>query len=236
MQFVRLVNKCVFMATVMLVALMIGCEKRRHREEVTLAVDDSRFVLAIVLDLSRSFSQLMAEDGKGYEFALLVIDQYFRDRIGTRDKVIIAQISGTKRSPLWEGTPTELRQQFPNAEAFRKFLMRKADPSRSYVHEGVTQVLDYVMADPSVSNGKAKSAMFVLSDMLDSGAGPSSRNSKQKVIDTLTKYGQGGGIVGLYYVDLGLVPEWRQILQDAGLKHCTVQSDIVGKPMLPTFE
>ncbi|SRR5712691_5390485 len=215
---------------------LFGCEKRRERQEAILGEDDSRFVLAIVLDMSGSFAQLMAEEGKGYEFAMLVIDRYFRDRIGTRDKIVFAQISGADRKLLWEGTATALRQEFPSANAFRQFLMTKADPSRSLVYDGITQSVDYVLSDPGISSGKAKSALFVLSDMLDTGTGPNADESKQKAKDALASYGRHGGIVGLYYVDLNLVREWRQILQDAGIQHYSVQSEIVGKPNLPSFE
>jgi hypothetical protein len=191
-------------------------------------------VLINLLDLSGSFEQLMADDGKPYEFALQVVDQYFRDQLGSNSKVIIAQISNTDRSLLWQGSPHELRQQFPTAAAFREFLRSKNDPSGSRVFESVAQTLDYVTSEPSVSRGKAKSAVFVLSDMLDTST--DSEKSKECALRALANYGQHGGTIGFYYVDQLLVPQWRQYATDAGIKRCCVEADIVGKPSLPCFD
>ena len=214
--------------------ILVGCSRRPEGVEPVLIEDDSEFVLTILLDLSGSFESLMADDGKAYEFALQVLDRYFRDQLGTNSKIIIAQISNTDRSLLWQGTPRELRQQFPTAKAFRDFLRGKYDPNGSRVYDAVAQTVNYVLNDPNVSSGKSKSAMFVLSDMLDSTS--DSEQSKQRALQALADYGQRGGTLGLYYVDQLLVEEWRQHARDAGIRQCCVQADIVGRPQLPNFE
>ena len=222
------------LACFVLLLSILGCERRRENQELFSREDDGQYVLTIVFDLSGSFAHLMADNGKGYEFALLVMDHYFRDRIGKDDKIIIAQISGTDRSLLWQGTPAELRREFPTAETFRQFLMTKADSRGSLVHDGITHALNYVLSEPSIASGNAKSAVFVLSDMVDNG--PDTDQSKRKTADALMNYGKQGGVVGLYYVDQMLVPVWRRQLRDAGIRTFCVESEIVGNPTLPSFD
>ena len=104
-----------------------GCEKRRESSHTTFAHDgNAEYVLGVVIDLSGSFSDLMAEKGQAHAFLLQVIDAYFRDRIGSQDKLIIAQISGNERALLWEGKPLQLRRDFPTPESFRNMLRMKS--------------------------------------------------------------------------------------------------------------
>src|SRR5258708_19564846 len=108
--------------------LACGCGPIREIPSTVLAPDEDEHVACVVIDLSGSFEHMMAEDGKAYDFVLQVIDRFFRDRIGTRDKLIIAQVSASDRLLLWHGTPQELRQQFPSPIAFRPFLFQKTTP------------------------------------------------------------------------------------------------------------
>src|SRR5665213_2803801 len=159
------------------ILLALGCQKRTGRPPVVENEND--YVLAVLIDLSGSFSREFAERGKAHSFLLRIVDTYFRDRIGTNDQIIIAQISAADRSLLWQGTPLELRREFPSAAKFRDFLLSKADPTGSLVHDALTQTCDYVMSQPSVASGRAKSAVFVLSDMEDNGPEPG--ESKERV-------------------------------------------------------
>jgi hypothetical protein len=215
------------------ILLGCGCDKRRQAPTTFAVRDESQYVLIILLDLSGSFHQQMTEGGQAHRFSMQVIDHYFRERIGTNDKLIIAQISGEERALLWEGTPLQLQKDFPSSTAFGEFLRSKANPDASLVYEAIIHTIDYVLSDPSVSSGNAKSAIFVLSDMSDNGSKP---ESKQRALQALAAYGESGGVVGLYYVDQLLVPEWRTILRDAGIPEICVESDIVGRPNLPNFE
>ncbi|QDT43497.1 hypothetical protein Pan241w_35980 [Gimesia alba] len=221
-----------YLMSLLIVVGVCGCEKR-HESPQTFVSDDSEYKVAILLDLSGSFEHMMCDDGKAHQFAMRVLDHYFRERLGNNDKLIIAQISGTERSLLWEGTPLQLRREFPSAKAFGEFLRSKSDPRGSLVHDSIAHTVEYVASDPAVASGRAKSAVFVLSDMLDNGV---NQESEQRVIGALTEYAQQNGAVGLYYVDQLLVPQWRKNLQDAGIREICVESEIVGTPRLPNFE
>lgn len=209
--------------------IFAGCQPRVEQAESVFEADDGEFVLTIVLDMSSSFEPLMAEDGKAWAFVCEIIEKYFRDRIGHNDKLILAQLSNSDRALLWKGTPLELRQEFPTAAAFRAWVASKADPNGSRLYEGIVQAVEYTLSDP----GNRKSAMFVVSDMIDS-AGDDGRD---KAVSALTKVGKSGG-VGLYYVDVQRCAEWKRLLQDAGVpaENMVVEADIVGHPMLPRFE
>lgn len=233
MKVIRRKFLCRLLAAISL-SLMAGCEKRRDGGQATFSGAASEYVLVIVLDLSGSFKDFMAEEGKAYDFALQVLDRYFRDRIGTPDKLVIAQISGEKRTLLWEGRPIDLRRDYPDPNAFRKFLLAKSNAGGSLVHEGITHALEYVTTDPAVSSGRAKSAFLVLSDFADNGS--AGTDSEQRAVDALTAYGKMGGAVGFYYVDQHRVSRWRAHLRNAGIKQFCVESEIVGRPSLPSLE
>lgn len=200
----------------------------------SLGDDEAENVVLIALDLSGSFQHMMTEEGVGYQFATQVIDRYFRDKIGTGDRLVISQISGTQRSLLWEGRPLDLRKQFPSAEAFRQHLMSRADPGGSLVYEGLKNATSYVLDDPSIKGGRAKVSLFVLSDMLDTG--PEGSQAEGYVNHALSEIGLRGGVVGIYYVDQELVVPWRRRLQQLGLRNARVESEIVGMPPLPSFD
>jgi hypothetical protein len=221
---------------VLCLAGLAGCEKRSESAAPSLTTqqDESEFVLAVVLDLSGSFTHQMANEGKAYEFALAVLDRYFRHRNGLNDKLILAQISGTHRSLLWQGSPLQLRQQFPTADSFREFLLQKADPGGSLVHEGLANVVNYVSADSRVTSGQAKSAIFCLSDCYDTAPDPTA--GEQKLMQALGNYARTGGAIGLYYVDQTLQTAWQQKLQAAGFGDFVVECEIVGRPTLPDFD
>lgn len=220
----------------LLVVAPIGCQKRIERPDYILKPDDGEYVLTILLDMSGSFSSMMADDGKAYAFVCQVLDKYFRDRLGTQDRLILAQLSGNERALLWQGTPAELRQEFASASEFRDFLMAKADPNSSLIHAGLAQAVEYSLEDPVVVSGKGKPAVFVLSDMLDTSV--ESEQSKKRAVAALADFGKKGGVVGIYYVDTLLCSQWRQIVRDAGFSpaHYRVEADIVGRPALPNFD
>lgn len=194
----------------------------------------NEFVATIMLDLSGSFSELMTKDGKAYGFALRVVDRLFRERMGSSDKIIIGQLSGSDLPMLWEGRPIDLRGAFPNSEAFGKFLASKANPGGSRIHDGIADAVDYLLNYPGIAEGKTRSALFVLSDMLDNA--PEPEKSRDRLLKALTVYGQRDVAVGFYWVHHPLVLPWRTDLQNAGIRHFVVESQIVADPQLPKFE
>lgn len=222
------------LASILAVTLFAsGCTKRTDIETSVFTDTETEQVVTVVLDLSGSFVDQMANNGKGYEFALRVIDRYFRDRIGTQAKLVIAQISGSERALLWEGTPMQLRKDFPTAEAFRDFLLQKADPSASRVGEGIARAIDYIMADSCVANGKAKSGVFVLSDLVENSQ--DAAGADEHLDKALAAYGKSGGMIGVYFVDQLLVSAWRNRLQASGCRF-HIEADINQRPTLPSFD
>jgi hypothetical protein len=212
-----------------------GCQERIDQSEGVFRTDDGDYVLTIMIDMSGSFDELMAEDGKAWSFVCQVVDKYFRDRLGGSDKLILAQLSGSERALLWRGTPLELRQEFPSAAAFRDWLTSHADPQGSRIYDGVAQAVEYTLSDPVVADGNGKAAVFILSDMHDTG--PNREAARERAIKALAELARRDGVIGLYYVDVQLVAEWRQILSDAGVPGVNqhVEADIVGHPLLPKF-
>lgn len=210
--------------------LLAGCQARVMEQSKPIVQDNSKYVLMILLDMSGSFQQFMAEDGKAYEFSLQVVDRYFRDRINSPDRLVIAQISANDKVLLWEGTPMQLRQDFPSASAFRQFLIEKSDPYGSIVHYGVGKAVRYIRSDPEVISGQAKSAIFVLSDMQDTTGND---DSMERMMGEIRHYGDIGGVMGFYYLDQNIVYEYRMQLASSGLAEYIVEADIVGRPTLP---
>lgn len=225
---------------------LVGCGAKRELSESPFQQNDTTYQITLLFDMSGSFAPMMAEEGKAYQFALQIVDRYFRDRIGMDDELIIAVISGSDRAPIWQGQPLDLRKDYPSAKAFRDALVTKAENivrtnatdgdliSPSNVHECITNTLDYVLTEPGIADGRVKASLFILSDMLD-GA-PEPEKSRQVAVDGLSRFGEAGGTVGIYYCDQSQVADWRKILPEAGIKHWRVESGIVSRPMLPSFE
>lgn len=211
-----------------------GCEKRADQQAAgPFQEDDSSYVLMVVLDLSGSFRELMFDDGAAYQFTTYALDRYFKDRIGTDDQLILAQLSGEKNTLVWQGTPRQLREQFPTPEKFRRFLQSYAVPGGSVVHDGVSHAVRYLMSHPAVRRGKARSALLVLSDMQDTTGDD---GSEDRVLNVLTQYINSGGVAGFYYVGQDEYFTWVDHFTNAGFDTCVVEMDIQGRPKLPVFE
>ena len=212
-----------------------GCEKYNgdNQEAVTVGREDAECMVMICVDLSGSFADRMADDGKAYEFTLRVTDTYFRNSVGTNNRILIGQLSGTDRSLLWDGTPVELRRDFPSAGKFRDFLLKRSNPGGSRIHDGIAEAFDYVLSDPGVAGGKTRTAMFVLSDMIDNLSDP---KSEERLAGSLQAFGKTKGVAGFYFLEHGRVPTWRQHLRQSGIRNWVCESEIVAYPTLPTFE
>ena len=217
-------------------AAVPGCEKcQEDKQSSPLVVQDTEFLLVIVLDVSGSFIEYVNEDsGKAYYYILSLIDKFFRNRLGSDDKIVLAQLSATDKSLLWDGSPRTLRQSFPDAKAFRKFMLERSNPNGSRVHDGIADALDYVMDYPGVAAAKTKSAIFVLSDMDDNFPNP--EQSKARLVKALSDYSCIGGAIGIYWCDQSLVPVWRKHLRQSGIRSWVVESEIVADPTVPSFD
>ena len=223
--------------------LLVGCTEYQESEQATFEKDDSQRVISVLIDMSGSFQQMMDTEGKAYAFLLGVIDRYFKQTIGSKDRLIVSIISGNDRSLLWDGRPIDLKKDYPNAAAFHELLKRKADAKGSLVHGAITQTIRYMLEDDDVRS--RRTAIFVLSDMMDtsdirlvSGTVVKVPNdSVEKATAALTDFADVGGVIGIFYADQFLCGEWKERLRDCGFKpnQFRVQSDIVGRPQFPTF-
>src|SRR5262249_18456628 len=90
---------------------------QRTPVKATIGGSQEKMILVFDIDLSGSFNKLMADDGYAYSYIMDVLQKYSQSRVGTEDKLIIAQLSGTEHPLLWEGKPSQLRKDFPSAEA-----------------------------------------------------------------------------------------------------------------------
>jgi hypothetical protein len=197
------------------------------------APSESKYVIAQVVDMSGSFAEKMADKGQAFQFTTGMIDRYFRARVGTPDRLIIGQISGGE-ALVWEGLPLQLRRQY-TPETFGRFLRANSDPNGgSPVYDSVAQAIEYILDDPAIKSGQAKSAVLICSDMLENS--PGAAEAEKRLTKALTAYGRIGGVVGIYYCNQRLVAEWRKRLRDAGIREFKVESAIVGKPTFPSFE
>lgn len=219
----------------LLLCLMVatGCERRHDVQPFVTEEEDSEFVVAVLVDLSGSFLERMTEGREAHQFLMGLLDRFFRQRVGTNDQLILAQISGTPdRALLWQGSPVELRRDFPTAQAFAEFLRSKADANGSCVHSAIVQTIEYLTSMPGVAQGKSKSALFVLSDLVDEGS--SGNVSRRDVVAALQDLARLQGAFFFYFVDQRQIPPWRRELLKAGLT-CEVASEI-RRPVLPNFD
>ena len=217
-----------------LAVFAVGCEQRDTVSTSPFHQEECEYALLIAIDLSDSFKEYMAENGKAYDFVLHAVDQYFRARIGGNDQLIIAQLSGSKRPLLWQGTPHQLRREFPTREAFRDYLIAHADRKGSRINDGVAEAIHYVMHTRSVAQGTAKSAVLILSNMVDDQ--PNREKSDPRLMTALTTYARSGGAIGFYFCDQLRMDDLTQKMQQAGFRMCTLECDVNGHPALPDFE
>jgi hypothetical protein len=222
-----------YVIAIFVVIFFAGCEQNPEKSPETFAPDESKYKLVLLVDMTQSFSKLMADNAKAYQFLLDVIDAYFRDRIGSPDQIIVAEISVVEPFVIWQGTPFELREEF-DPQKFAALLRDHSDPDGSPVHLATAKTLEFLMADPNVAAGKTKPIFFVLSDMDDNFE--RTPELKERILRDLTAYGKLDGVFGIYYCDPDLVVPWKKALDDAGIKNNRVESGAHSKPDLPSFE
>lgn len=212
----------------LLVLIVTGCEPR-HEQQSVFSESEEELTAVLLLDQSPSFRDFMDHDGQAYEYALDLIMHVFRTSIGAHNKLIIAQIAGPdRRAILWEGTPLEFkRRHAPTAERFRAFLKSHASAGGgSLVHDALIRTTNYL------SDKQGKSVLLVLSDMHDEG----SQASEDQLTDSLARFGEAGGAVGIYYCHEAYLERWKERLAAAAIKEWTVEGMFVERPALPFSE
>jgi hypothetical protein len=227
----------------LLLFALAGCSPRRDvtenrpaaRQAALLGEAEEEHIVLVAIDLGPTFRPRVVDGGA--QFVMRVIEKYFRSHAGSSDKLVLAQLSGDgDRSLLWEGTPLALRKQFPTPDAFRDFLVGKADKSPSQVYKGLRHATQYVLSNPRVQESSAKVAVFVVSDMLDPARNDKDDRELGYLSHLLNQIGWRNGAIAFYYVDQSEVLPWRQRLQWLGVRNYRVESEIVGSPPIPGAE
>lgn len=191
------------------------------------------YVLAVVLDCSGSFDQYMTSDRpEAFRFFARLSENFFRQRMGSSDRILLAQLSTGDRPLLWDGEPGGLRRRFPTPEAFASFLQAKSTKNGSHVYAGVASTLDYLVKRPGITENTTILTV-VLSDMLDND--PNAVESKAELEDALRRYHNRNGHIGFYWVDQVAFDDVDQLLDNAGYPP-RVWMGIVDDPEIPDFE
>lgn len=210
-----------------------GCHERDTTKAASLQPDSSEYVLLVAIDMSGSFREFMAEGGRAYTFLLTALDEYHQQGLGSDFQVIVTQLSGNDEPLLWQGTPRQLRRDFPDPESFRDFLIAHADSGSSRINDGIAESIDYVLHTHSVARGNAKTVALILSDMEDNHSDDEA--SERRLMDALTTYAGRGGI-GFYFCSQKRMAGIRRKMEQAGYDMYILESDIYGRPPIPNFE
>lgn len=225
-----------------LAAILFGlpaCEPRKEDESVSPLSDgrgEPEYYIAVVFDVSGSYvERVKGNSPKAYEFFLKLTSRYANDRGDSEDCILISQISQSETALLWEGTPRRLRRDFHSPEAFRDFLLSRSNPQGSRVYANIARTIERLLENPAVQSGRARSAVFVLSDMDDNASDGVSQ--KARLLDALRRYGKlKHAAVGLYWVSQNKTSAWKDTIRECGIKHFVVEPDQISDPALPTFD
>lgn len=227
------IKKAVSTFMILLFVSCTACTPVQQNEQSVFEEPETEQVIVIAMDLSGSFADLMTKDGLAYRFALATVDRFVREQPGQEGRLIIAQLSATGNALLWEGSPGQLRQDFPNAESFRDFVLASSNPNGSRINEGIANALDYVVNHQAVRSSGAKPALFVLSDMLDND--PDGQAQLKRAEASLQDFADANGVIGLYYVHQQMLIDWRRRIETSGIKDYRIECGIVTTPSLPSF-
>ena len=222
-------------AIVSLVALtIVGCEAAQETEQPAIQPHNRKDILAILFDTSGSFYSLMfGSDARAYRFCASSADRFFRDKLGDESSIVLSQLSANDRPLLWEGSPMELRQKFPDPEAMRRFVQGSSDPNGSRLYGGLADTLTYINNLPGVSTGETRVCVLVVSDMEDNA--PTQEEDRKRLVEAIRRFGKAKSCMGFYYVSPQELSHCRDIVQEAG-SMAIVECGIVETPQLPTFD
>jgi len=188
----------------------------------------------VAADTSGSFlGEMFGPSGRAYQFTLRAIERLFRDRAGSSDRVLLAQLSDNGNPLLWEGPPHLLKKRFGTSGTLKDFFLQHSSPNGSRLYAGIAQVLTYIHSLPGVREGDTKVCILVLSDMFDNS--PAQDDDKKKMMDALKSYAAIQGKIGFYFVNMQCLESTRQCLTEAGLDPRFIESAIVEDPPLPSF-
>lgn len=213
-----------------------GCARRRNDKPtppIGFQEDEAEMIINVAVDLSGSFEEMMVTNGMAYQFLIELIDRYYIGRIGSKDRLILSQISGSDKPLLWEGSPFQLRLDYPTPDKFREFLLSKSDRNSSRVYESIGKSLNYMLRQPVVAHGRAQCGLFVLSDLVDSSTNKVA--GEELVMKSLKRFAKVGGIFAFYFVDQGEMPKWMDRFEAAGFHDVILMGYVNGHPPFPEF-
>jgi len=86
-------------------------------------------VLTVVIDLSGSYAQFMQEKDVRIASCRVRFSGFYRDRMGSDDRLIIrADLGDDDGNPL-RRPPTQPQAEYPTSQAFNTFLASKSNPA-----------------------------------------------------------------------------------------------------------
>jgi hypothetical protein len=189
---------------------------------------EPKYVLTVVVDVSGSFDRQL--DEKAWPFLQKVIRDFYRDRAGEDDLLVIGQISAVPVAPIFEGSPRAFARRYGSAAAFRDLLREKSNPNGSRVHDSVADVARYAARYSTDAN---QTFLCVLSDFEENFPDPD--KSEERLVQALAAFARPTAAVGFYWVDLRHLDRWERNLRRAGVAHSVVRSGIEADPPLPSF-
>ena len=204
-----------------------GCARHDTSKSVTFEVEETDYTLLIVADID-----VIQSNPRAFDFVTYAVEHYFKERVGTNDQIIISGLSGNKRPLLFQGTPRDLRREMPTEEEFRKYLVARSEKGRR-INDGIAESLDFISHTSSVKRGKAAPIALIVSSMVDGE--PESKESDDRVMAELIKYGKAGGQMAFYFCDQQRMAAVREKMEKAGFGWEILECDIYGRPPLPSF-
>ncbi len=226
--------------TLLSIASACGCISKDHsrKEFQPFVVEELDACLAIVIDVSGSFSDDWQKNGRAHQLFMNLMDQFFTESTGLNTRVVLGQISANDDFLLFEGTPQELANRFPSPDVLNQYLREHSDPNGSKVYDATKKMIDHLVEIPEVTE-RTRMLTVVLSDLKDSEKDKSLwRKSGNAMLDSLKKYSKAGGGVALYFVADDEKPRWRKILKQAefALGTYVLEGRLSETPQLPKLD
>lgn len=193
--------------------------------------------LAIVIDVSGSFSDDWQENGRAHNLFMELMDQFFTESTGLNTRVILGQISDSEEYLLFDGTPQELARKFPTPEALNQYLQQHTDPNGSRVYDSTRKMLDHLVEIPEVTE-RTRLLTVVLSDLKDSQKDKElRRESGNAMFDSMKAYAAAGGGIALYFVADDEKPLWRKVIARSKFPAGTyvIEGELSETPQLPNL-
>lgn len=210
-------------------SLASGCTRHQPRAVVPVKAREPKYVLAVVIDVSGSFDRLLED--KAWPFLQKILRDFYRDRAGEEDLLLIGQVSAEPVAPIFEGSPRSFARKFGNAKAFRELLKSHSDPNGSRVHDSIADVARYASRYVTDQN---QAFLCVLSDFEENF--PEPEKSEERLVQALATFARENAAVGFYWVGLPYVSRWETNLKRAGVKNFVVRSAIEADPQLPKWD